>query len=35
MKSQNKGTYITNVLVPTIQITLKNLPLEKSSYVNI
>ncbi|RIA88883.1 hypothetical protein C1645_825656 [Glomus cerebriforme] len=33
-KSQNKGTYITNVIVPTIQIILKGLSLERSSYVS-
>ena len=33
-KSQNESTYVTNVIVPAIQITLEGLPLEKSSYVS-
>src|SRR5215216_3799801 len=33
-KSQNKGTYVTNVIVPAIQATLKGLPLGRSSYVS-
>ncbi|CAI2184449.1 1080_t:CDS:1, partial [Funneliformis geosporum] len=33
-KSQNKGTYVTNVIVPAIQATLKDLPLGRSSYVS-
>ncbi|RGB23410.1 hypothetical protein C1646_806572 [Rhizophagus diaphanus] len=33
-KSQNEGTYVTNVIVPAIQVTLKGLPLGRSSYVS-
>ncbi|CAB5382592.1 unnamed protein product [Rhizophagus irregularis] len=33
-KSQNKGTYVTNVIVPAIRATLKGLPLGRSSYVS-
>src|SRR3954454_9284695 len=33
-KSQNEGTYVTNVIVPAIQTTLKGLPLGRSSYVS-
>ena len=34
VKSQNEGTYVTNVIVPAIQATLKGLPLGRSSYVS-
>jgi hypothetical protein len=33
-KSQNEGTYVTNVIVPAIQATLEGLPLGRSSYVS-
>jgi hypothetical protein len=33
-KSQNEGTYVTNVIVPAIRATLKDLPIGKSSYVS-
>uniref|UniRef100_U9T644 Uncharacterized protein n=1 Tax=Rhizophagus irregularis (strain DAOM 181602 / DAOM 197198 / MUCL 43194) TaxID=747089 RepID=U9T644_RHIID len=33
-KSQNEGTYVTNVIVPAIRATLKGLPLGRSSYVS-
>ncbi|RGB24038.1 hypothetical protein C1646_773652 [Rhizophagus diaphanus] len=33
-KSQNEGTYMTNVIVPAIRATLKSLPLGRSSYVS-
>ena|SRR6266498_1988494 len=34
VKSQNEGTYMTNVIVPAIRATLKGLPLGRSSYVS-
>ncbi|CAI2198227.1 6881_t:CDS:2, partial [Funneliformis geosporum] len=34
-KSQNEDTYVTNVIVSAIRITLKGLPLGRSSYVSI
>ena len=34
VKSQNEGTYVTNVTVSAIQVTLKGLPLGRSSYVS-
>ena len=33
-KSQNEGTYVTNVIVPAIRVTLEGLPLGRSSYVS-
>ncbi|RIA91217.1 hypothetical protein C1645_822375 [Glomus cerebriforme] len=33
-KSQNEGTYVTNVIVPAIRATPKGLPLRRSSYVS-
>ena len=33
-KSQNEGTYVTNVIVPAIRAILKGLPLGRSSYVS-
>jgi hypothetical protein len=35
VKSQNEGTYVTNIIVPAIQATLKGLSLGKSSYVSM
>ncbi|CAG8727103.1 6058_t:CDS:2, partial [Funneliformis mosseae] len=32
--SFNEGTYVINVIVPAIQITLKSLPFGKSSFIN-
>jgi hypothetical protein len=32
--SLNEGTYLTNVIVPAIRATLKNLPLGKSTFVS-
>ncbi|CAG8651103.1 991_t:CDS:2 [Cetraspora pellucida] len=33
-KLQNEGIYVTNVIVPAIQASLKDLPLGKSTFVN-
>ncbi len=33
-KSQNKGIYVTNIIVPAIRVTLKGLPLGRSFYVS-
>lgn len=33
-KSQNEGTYVTNVIVPAIRATLEGLSLGRSSYVS-
>ncbi|CAI2201339.1 1435_t:CDS:1, partial [Funneliformis geosporum] len=33
-KSQNEGIYVTNIIVPAIQATLKGLPLGRLSYVS-
>ncbi|CAI2197755.1 20534_t:CDS:1, partial [Funneliformis geosporum] len=35
VKSQNEGTYVTNVIIPAIRATLKGLPLGRSSYVSM
>lgn len=32
--SLNKGTYVTNVVVPLVCATLKNLPYRKSSFIS-
>ena len=32
--SLNEGTYVTNVIVPAIRATLKNLPFGKSSFIS-
>src|SRR5215211_2912429 len=34
VESLNEGTYVTNVIVPAIQVTLKNLPLGKTTFVS-
>lgn len=34
-ESQNEGTYVTNVIVPAIRASLKNLPYGKSSFVSL
>jgi len=34
VESLNEGTYVTNVIVPAIQATLKNLPLGKSTFIS-
>ncbi|CAB5197922.1 unnamed protein product [Rhizophagus irregularis] len=34
VESLNEGTYVTNVIVPAIRATLKNLPLGKSTFVS-
>ncbi|CAJ0839795.1 9384_t:CDS:2, partial [Entrophospora sp. SA101] len=34
IESQNEGTYVTNIIVPTIRAVLKDLPFGKSSYVS-
>ncbi len=34
VKSLNEGTYVTNVIVPAIRATLKNLPLGKTTFVS-
>lgn len=32
--SLNEGTYVTNIIVPAIRATLKNLPFRKSSFIS-
>ena len=35
VSSLNEGTYVTNVIVPAIQTTLKNFLFEKSSFISM
>lgn len=34
VESLNEGTYVTNVIVPAIRATLKNLPLGKTTFIS-